>query len=172
MAMVPLPGARSAQCSGNERHGATRRSFPEHWGRMARRRRTAQREPCLSSSKGHHDPFRRYHGDCIEYFQGRHQFTGCVYLDLQAAVIAINQLGEALGPDADAREVFRPGGDHLPVEGLGTRTLLRRGGAFRVFLQPASASCCKAYARCGGGGRDVSCNAPSVVLVLPMDRRW
>ncbi len=59
-------------------------------------------------------------GDGIEHFQRRHQFAGGVDLDGQAAIAHhLDALGQAFGGGAQARVVFRPGGDHLPGVGLG-----------------------------------------------------
>jgi len=57
--------------------------------------------------------------DGVEHLEAWHQLAGPEDLDGQAAVgHLLDDLGEALGPLADPREVLRPGGDHLPLEGF------------------------------------------------------
>ena len=58
-------------------------------------------------------------GHGIEDFQRRYHLAGAIDLDLQATTRELtDQAGEFIGTGAQCREVLRPGGDHLPVDGL------------------------------------------------------
>ncbi|MNE55362.1 hypothetical protein D3C80_1501910 [compost metagenome] len=59
----------------------------------------------------------------------------------------LDQLGEAFGAHAYAREILRPGRNHLPVESLATRTFFGLGGGVSLFVATGQCGCCKAYTR-------------------------
>ncbi|MCY1554125.1 hypothetical protein D9M68_906750 [compost metagenome] len=103
----------------------------------------------------------------IEHFQCRHQLAGGVHLDLQAAVThLLDQLGEAFGAHAYAREILRPGGNHLPVESLATRTFLGFGGSFSLFVATGQGSGCKTYTRSCENLTTLHVITPCFVVVL------
>ena len=52
-------------------------------------------------------------GDGVKGLEGRHQLPGGVHLDVESAIGGFEDFGgHAVGRDADAGEVFRPGGHH------------------------------------------------------------
>ncbi len=92
----------------------------------------------------------------VEHFQRRDQLAGSIDLDLQPATAHfVDQIGEALGTDAYAREVLRPGGDHLPVECLLFAGLLAfaRCRLLALVIAASQSGCCQAYA---SGGENVT----------------
>ncbi len=72
--------------------------------------------------------------DGVEDFQRRYQLACGIDLDGQApAAHGVDAFGQAFGGGTQARVVLRPGGDHLPVIGLGGlagRLLVGRLGLF------------------------------------------
>src|SRR5690606_33981791 len=90
-------------------------------------------------------------GNGVEHFQRRNQLTGGVDLHAQAAIAhGVDALGQTLGGGAQARVVLRPGGDHLPLEGLrGCGGGLLSGGG-GVVLATSQAQ----RGKQGGGGAE------------------
>ena len=61
---------------------------------------------------------RRSAGDRVEHLEGRNELAGRMNLDYEpAGGHGLQHLRETLGGRAQRREVLRPGGDELPLDG-------------------------------------------------------
>ena len=89
-------------------------------------------------------------GDGVEDLERGHQLPGSVHLHLDATPAQLaDEFGESVGAGAQAGEVLRPGGNHLPVvSGLGLggrdtdgRGAQRQGGASGLLDEIATLRC-------------------------------
>src|SRR5690606_5101101 len=82
--------------------------------------------PVVRCAMAHFGSAARY---CTEHFHRWHQLTRSVDIDRPpASAHLVDQPGKAHSPNADAREILRPGGHHLPAEFLGACACLRLAG--------------------------------------------